>query len=131
MLRQKANPLRLTLPIGSSQSRPPIISTIDRTSHQRKPAKTKHISQIKNSNPVHSSFQEDNTNSIDDLPLGARTSPNKPFINNIQTNFTQQQQQLISTPIKKKSNSSTKKKSTVKRQNNIVGVAVIEERRVS
>ncbi len=129
MLRLKANSLRLTLPLGppNTQSRPPIISTINRTSHQRKPTKTKHIPQLNNSNPIHSSFQEDNTNSIDDLPLGERTSPNKTILNNIQTNFTPQQ--ILSTPIKKKSNSN-KKKPTVKRQNNTVGVAVIEERRV-
>jgi hypothetical protein len=68
------------------------------------------------------SLQEDNTNSIDDLPLGERTSPNKTILNNIS-------QQILSTPMKKKI-ISQKKKSTIKRQNNIVGVAVIEERRV-
>jgi hypothetical protein len=81
---------------------------------------------MNNSNPINLNSQEDNTNSIDDLPLGERTSPSKTILNNIQTNFTQQ---ILSTPIKKKSNS-IKKKTNIKRQNNIVGVAVIEERRV-
>lgn len=71
------------------------------------------------------SFQEDNTNSIDDLPLVERTSPNKTILNH-DTNLSQQ---ILSTPIKKKSNP-IKKKPIVKRQNNVVGVAVIEERRV-
>lgn len=65
-------------------------------------------------------MEEDNTNSIDDLPLGERTSPNKTLFNPI-----------LSTPIKKKSNSTNKKKSLIKKQNNILGVAVIEERRVT
>jgi len=128
ILRVKSNPIRLTLPLvpTNSQIRPPIISTINRTPHRRKSGKIKHVPQMNNSNPINLNSQEDNTNSIDDLPLGERTSPNKTILNNIQTNFTQQ---ILSTPIKKKSNS-IKKKTNIKRQNNIVGVAVIEERRV-
>jgi hypothetical protein len=70
---------------------------------------------------------EDNTLSIDDLPLGERTSPNKTFTNNIQNNLSQT---ILSTPQRKKTNS-IKKKSNHKRLNNSVGVAVIEERRVT
>lgn len=64
-------------------------------------------------------MEEDNTNSIDDIPLKERTSPSKTLFNPI-----------FSTPMKKKSNSTNKKKSIIKKQNNILGVAVIEERRV-
>jgi hypothetical protein len=73
------------------------------------------------------SFIEDNTVSNDDLPLGERTSPNKTILNNIQTNLSRQ---ISSTPIRKKTTNTIKKKSNNKRPNNVVGVAVIEERRV-
>lgn len=72
-------------------------------------------------------MNEDNTNSIDDLPLGARTSPSKMMFNQIQTDPSQH---VLFTPIKNKpKTNSTKKKSITKKQNDI-GVAVIEERRV-
>lgn len=124
LIRLKPNPIRLTLPIANS--------SINRTPHRRKSGKIKHVPQINDTNnPINLSFNEDNTNSYDDIPLGERTSPNKTILNNIQTNLSQQQQQqqTFSTPIKKKSNSN-KKKTNIKRQNNSVGVAVIEERRV-
>jgi hypothetical protein len=108
-------------------TRPPIISTINRIPHRRKSGKIKRVPQINDKNPINLSLHEDNTVSIDDLPLGERTSPNKTIQNNIQTNLSQT---IISTPIKKKPNTN-KKKYNYKRQNNIVGVAVIEERRVS
>jgi hypothetical protein len=69
---------------------------------------------------------EDNTLSIDDLPLVERTSPNKPILN-IQEILLPQQ--IISTPTKKKS-LTNKTKTNTKRTNNTLGVAVIEERRV-
>ncbi|CAF3462828.1 unnamed protein product, partial [Rotaria sp. Silwood2] len=115
------------------QIRPPIISTINRTPHRRKSGKVKRVppkSEINEINEINSTsnicLNEDNTVSIDDLPLGERTSPNKPILNNIQSNLSQQ---ISSTPIKKKQ-INYKKKPNNKRSNNIVGVAVIEERRV-
>jgi len=121
----------LTLPLGgtsTSQTKsspiltnPPIISTINRTPHRRKSGKVKRVPQINDKNPINLSLHEDNTASIDDVPLGERTSPNKTILNNIQTNLSQT---ILSTPIKKKTNTN-KKKTNYKRQNNIVGVAVI------
>ena len=122
----RPNSIRLTLPLPPSNP-PPITPT----PHRRKSGKIKHVPQINQpdllkpiistSNFSHS--HEDNTLSIDDLPLVERTSPNKNIFNNIQTNLSQQN---ISTPITKK----PKKKPVQKRPNNTVGVAVIEERRV-
>ncbi len=124
----KTNPIRLTLPIVPSTSTAILTHpTINRTPHRRKSGKIKHVPQKTNLNPMNiSSFGEDNTISIDDLPLGERTSPNKINFNQIQTNLSQQ---IISTSIKNKL-ITNKKKIISKRQNNILGVAVIEERRV-
>ncbi|CAF0803664.1 unnamed protein product [Rotaria sordida] len=138
----KSSPIRLTLPVASSincpisspvQIRPPIISTINRTPHRRKSGKIKRVppkTEINEINDINSTsniyLNEDNTVSIDDLPLGERTSPNKPILNNNQNNLSQP---IILTPIKKKQNTN-KKKSISKRTNNTVGVAVIEERRI-
>jgi len=106
----KTSPIRLTLPIIPSTSqtisvpiltRPPIISTINRTPHRRKSGKIKHVPRTNDQKPTNLSLHEDNTVSIDDLPLGERTSPNKTILNNIQTNLSQP---IISTPIKKKTN---------------------------
>ena len=121
--RLKLNPIRLTLPLGNSTS-----SSISNESstHRTKSIKVKEIRPEKCESSL-LLLNEDNTNSIDDLPLGERTSPTKILLNNIQTNI--DEQQTFSTPIKKKLNSN-KKKSNLKKQNNIVGVAVIEERRV-
>lgn len=122
--RKKADSLVLKLPLGSK-------SSINRTPQRQKSTKVKRLTPSNIPNPIvsHSDnpFHEDNTNSIDDLPLGERTSPNKPIPTNLGLHLTQT---LSSTPIKKKSNS-IKKKSNHKKVNNIVGVAVIEERRVT
>ncbi|CAF3234715.1 unnamed protein product [Rotaria socialis] len=137
----KTSPILLKLQVGpgnnpsispSISTRPPIISTMNRSASQkRKSGKVKRVPQPTNATITNSSsnifFHEDNTLSMDDLPLGERTSPNKHVINNIQTNLPQQ---IISTPIKKKTNANKKKSNNNKRTNNIVGVAVIEERRI-
>ncbi|CAF3323989.1 unnamed protein product, partial [Rotaria sp. Silwood2] len=91
LFRLKTSPIRLTLPVNSSinstisppvQIRPPIISTINRTPHRRKSGKVKRVppkSEINEINEINSTsnicLNEDNTVSIDDLPLGERTSP--------------------------------------------------------
>lgn len=123
LFRLKPNSIRLTLPLIPSSSQTVLTNS---TSNKRKSGKVKRVPQLNDIHPTNLSFNEDNTNSIDDLPLGERTSPNKIILNNIQTNLSQQ---ILSTPVKKKSNTN-KKKSNLKQKNNIVGVAVIEERRV-
>ncbi|CAF1658248.1 unnamed protein product [Rotaria magnacalcarata] len=137
----KTSPILLKLQVGSGNNpsispsistRPPIISAMNRSASQkRKSGKVKRVPQSTNAIVTNSSsnifFHEDNTLSMDDLPLGERTSPNKPVINSIQTSLPQQ---IISTPIKKKTNANKKKSNNNKRTNNIVGVAVIEERRI-
>ncbi|CAF1382889.1 unnamed protein product [Adineta ricciae] len=121
---KKPDSLVLKLPLGSK-------SSINRTPQRQKSTKLKRLTSGNVSNPIvsHSDnpFHEDNTNSIDDLPLGERTSPNKPISTNIGLHLTET---LSSTPIKKKS-ITIKKKSNPKKVNNIVGVAVIEERRIN
>ena len=103
-------------------------TTTPPSSHRRKSSKVKRIPRP---DDVHENVastslcvNEENTNSIDDLPLGERTSPSKPVNQTVQT------VSVLSTPINRKRANSSKKKSSNKRSNNIVGVAVIEERRV-
>lgn len=137
--RNKPNPIRLTLPLGNKSSQPPPPppppTTTTTTPHRRKSSKVKRVPPSHElvglpANPATVSipFHEDNTNSIDDLPLGERTSPNKPLSNPIESNTFNPV--LLTTPVKKKTSSNNKKKTSQKKVNNIVGVAVIEERRV-
>jgi hypothetical protein len=80
------------------------------------------------------SFDDDLTSSIDDLPLGERTSPNKSVSSIVEgktpVEHVPPTPMATATPIKKK-NVPVKKKSGSKRTSNILGVSVIEERRVS
>ena len=135
--RTKQSPIRLTLPVvppcnlatssSAALTHPLTVSKINRTTHYRKTRKDKHhASQTDETNRIISTsdfpLHEDNTVSIDDVPLGERASPNKSIGNTVETNSSQ--------PIKRKSNTTRKKSNNSKRANNTVGIAVIEEQRV-